>query len=112
MLRISAETYIRNCVYKIIDEDKKYGEEMRVCKLGVRNIHYLIDKKIKDRFETRNPTKEQISKYKKHGCFIFTFHFQHIFSLSLASRLIYTCSRTIFFDSKSKFCCELYVLSS
>ena len=32
---------------------------------------------------------------------LFSFHFQHIFSLSLADRLIYTCFRTIFFDSKS-----------
>ena len=29
-------------------------------------------------------------------CFIFSFHFQHIFSLSLVGRLIYTCFRKIF----------------
>ena len=37
-------------------------------------------------------------------CVIFSFHFQHIFSLSLAGRLICTCCRTIFCDSKSKKC--------
>ena len=36
-------------------------------KLGVRKIYYLIDKEINGRFETTNPTDEQISEYKKHG---------------------------------------------
>ena len=36
-------------------------------RLNVENIYDLVDKKIKGRFEARNPTKEQISKYKKHG---------------------------------------------
>ena len=36
-------------------------------KLGVKNIYDLIDKKIKVRFETKNPTDEQIGEYKRHG---------------------------------------------
>ena len=35
-------------------------------KFGVENIYDLIDKEIKGRFETRNPTDEQIKKYKRH----------------------------------------------
>ena len=33
----------------------------------VENIYNLIDKEIKGRFETRNPTNEQIIEYKGHG---------------------------------------------
>ena len=31
------------------------------------NIYDLIDKKVKGRFETKNPTNEQIREYKRHG---------------------------------------------
>ena len=34
-------------------------------KSGVEND--MIDKEIKGKFETRNPTNEQIRKYKRHG---------------------------------------------
>ena len=34
--------------------------------------------------------------------FLFSFHFQHIFSLSLANSLIYTCFRTIFLTQSQK----------
>ena len=30
-------------------------------------IYDLIDKEIKGKFETRNPTNEQIREYKRHG---------------------------------------------
>ena len=36
-------------------------------KLGVENIYNLIEKEIKSRFETRNPTNEKIREYKRHG---------------------------------------------
>ena len=34
-------------------------------KLSVENIYDLIDKEIKGKFETKNPTKKQIKKYQK-----------------------------------------------
>ena len=36
-------------------------------KLGVENIYDLIDKEIKGKFETNNPTKQQIKEYKRNG---------------------------------------------
>ena len=36
-------------------------------KLHVKNIHDLVDKEIKDKFQTNNLTGEQIKKYKRHG---------------------------------------------
>ena len=36
-------------------------------KLSVENIYDLIDKEIKGKFETKNPTKKQIRKYKKYA---------------------------------------------
>ena len=33
--------------------------------LNVKNIHDLVDKEIKGKFKTKNPTNEQIKKYKK-----------------------------------------------
>ena len=36
-------------------------------KLGVENIDDLIDKEMKSRSETRNPTNEQIREYKRHS---------------------------------------------
>ena len=35
--------------------------------LDVENIYDLVDKEIKDKFETNYPTKQQIKKYKRHG---------------------------------------------
>ena len=34
-------------------------------KLGVENIYDLIDKEIKGRFETKNPTDENIREHKR-----------------------------------------------
>ena len=36
-------------------------------KLNVINIHDLVDKEIKGKFKTNNPTDEQIKKDKRHG---------------------------------------------
>ena len=33
---------------------------------GVANINDLIDKEIKGKFKTKNPTKQQIKEYKRH----------------------------------------------
>ena len=69
ILKISAETHAKNCIHNIIDKEKMLllrkkhiGET-----LGVENIDDLIDKEIKGRFETRNPTNEQINENKRHG---------------------------------------------
>lgn len=69
MLKISAEKFAENCVYNIIDKNNKVGTRKYVLiqkMLVVQNICDLIDKEIKDRFETRNPTDEQISEYRSH----------------------------------------------
>ena len=68
MFKISAETYAKNSRYNKIDKEKMLwlrSKDIRE-KLGVENIYDLIDKKIKGRFETKNPLDEQIKKYKKH----------------------------------------------
>ena len=70
MLKISAGTFAENCVYNIIDKNKKVGARKYALiqkMLVVQNIYDLIDKEIKDRFETRNQTDEQISEYRSHG---------------------------------------------
>ena len=36
-------------------------------RLNVKNIHDLVDEKIKGKFKTNNITDEQIRKYKRHG---------------------------------------------
>ena len=69
MLKISAETYAKNCVHSITDKAKKLqlrNKDTRE-RLGVQSIYDLIDKEIKGGFETKNPTNEQKSEYKKHG---------------------------------------------
>ena len=69
MLKISAETYAKNCIHNIIDKkkvlwlrNKGTGE-----KLVAANIYDLIDKEIKDKFGTKDPTNEQIREYKRYG---------------------------------------------
>ena len=50
----------KNCVYNIIDKEKTLqlrNKDTRE-KLGAESIYDLIDKEIKDRFETRNLTNE------------------------------------------------------
>ena len=36
-------------------------------KFDVKNVYDLIDKDIKVKFETKNPTNEQIRENKRHG---------------------------------------------
>ena len=36
-------------------------------KLDAKNIRDLVDKEIKRKFKTNNPTDEQIKKYRRHG---------------------------------------------
>ena len=69
MLKISAETFPENYIYNITDKAKRLWLRNKDIgeKLGVENIYDLIDKEIKGKFETRNPTNEQIIEYKKHG---------------------------------------------
>ena len=69
MLKISAETFPENYIYNITDKEKRLWLRNKDIgeKLGVENIYDLIDKEIKGKFETRNPTNEQIIEYKKHG---------------------------------------------
>ena len=57
MIKISADTFAKNCVYSIIDKEKM---------LWLRNkeIIDLIDKDIKGKLKTNNPTKQQIKEYK------------------------------------------------
>ena len=69
IIRISAKTFAKHCVRNIIDKEKMLwlrnkdiGEN-----LSVGNIYDLIDKEVKGKFETKNPTDEQIREYKRHG---------------------------------------------
>ena len=69
ILKISAETHAKNCIHNIIDKEKMLWLRKKDIgeTLGVENIDDLIDKEIKGRFETRNPTNEQINENKRHG---------------------------------------------
>ena len=69
MIKISAEIFAKNCVYNIIDKEKKLWLRNKDIgeKLGVKNIYDLIDKEIKGKFKTNNPTEQQIKEYKRHG---------------------------------------------
>ena len=60
ILKISAEAYAKNCVYNIIDKEKMLWVRKKDIgeKLGIEDIYDLIDKELKGRFETRNPTKK------------------------------------------------------
>ena len=60
MLKISAETYAINCIHNIIDKEKVLwlrNKDIRE-KLGVENSYGLIDKEIKDKYETKNQTNK------------------------------------------------------
>ena len=69
IIRISAKIFAKHCVHNIIDKEKMLwlrnkdiGEN-----LSVGNIYDLMDKEGKGKFETKNPTDEQIREYKRHG---------------------------------------------
>ena len=73
MFKVTAETSAKNCVHtiKVNKTDNKSVLWMKTIdkrkKLDVKNIDVLVDKKIKDKFKTNNPTNEQIRNYKKYG---------------------------------------------
>ena len=73
MFKISVVTYAKNCVHNIINTEKKLWLRNKDIgeKLGVESICDLIGKDIKDKFETVNPTKQQIREYKRHGSELF-----------------------------------------
>ena len=58
MVKISAETFAKNCFYNLIDKEKNSWLENKDIKerLGVQNIYDLVHKEIKGKFETKNPT--------------------------------------------------------
>ena len=68
MSKISVEKYAKNCIHNIIDKEKMlWLREKNIGeKLSVENIYDLNEKEIKDRFETRYSTNEQIKEYKRH----------------------------------------------
>ena len=73
MFKVTAEIFAKNCVHtiKVNKTDNKSVLWIKMIdiqkKLDVKNIHDLVDKQIKSKFKTNNPTNEQIKKYKKHG---------------------------------------------
>ena len=73
MFEITPKTFAKNCVHtiKVNKTDNKSVLWIKMIdiqkKLDVKNIHDLVDKQIKSKFKTNNPTNEQIKKYKKHG---------------------------------------------
>ena len=62
MLKISVETYAKNCIHNIIGKEKMLWLRKKDIgeKLGVENIYDLIDKEVRGRFENKDPTNEQI----------------------------------------------------
>ena len=68
MFKISAETFVKNCVYNIIYKKKVAARNKDIGeKLGVQNIYDLINKEIRGKFGTINLTDKQIREYKRHG---------------------------------------------
>ena len=73
MYKMLLLTHLLNCVHtiKVNKTDNKSVLWIKMIdirkKLDVKNIHDLVDKKIKGKFKTNNLTAEQIKKYKIHG---------------------------------------------
>ena len=73
MAGISTETFVKSCIYRISQLKRgkksifwlKFKDTGR--ELDVKNIFDLVDKEIKGKFKTKNPTEQQIRKYKRHG---------------------------------------------
>ena len=65
MIKISAETIAKSCAHNILDKEKKLWLRNKNIgkKLDDENIYDLIDKEIKDKFDTTNSTKQQIREY-------------------------------------------------
>ena len=68
IFEITAETFAKNCVHttKVNKTDNKSVLWIKMIdiqkKLDVKNIHDLVDKEIKSKFKTNNPTNKQIKK--------------------------------------------------
>ena len=73
MFKVTAETFDKNCVdiRKVNKTDNKSVLWINTIdiqkKLNVKNIHDLVNKEIRSKIKTNNPTDEQIKKYKIHG---------------------------------------------
>ena len=73
IFKTTAQIFARNRVHTITinKTDKKSVLWIKTIdiqkKLDVKNIHDLVDKKIKGKFKTNIPTDKQIKEYKKHG---------------------------------------------
>ena len=73
MVDISVDTFAKNCIHTI--SQLKRGKEsilwLRIRDIGResdnKNLPDLVDKEIKDKFETHYPTEHQIRKYKRYG---------------------------------------------
>ena len=68
MVDISVENYKNAGVYIIpIPNEELFWAGMTdvQIRLGIKNMSNFVKKKIHGLFETKNPTKEQIEKYKK-----------------------------------------------
>ena len=69
MFKVTAETHVHKIkVNKAVNKSVLWIKVIEMQKeLDVRNIHDLVDKEIKFKFKTNNPTNKQIKKYKKRG---------------------------------------------
>ena len=73
MFKVTAETFPKNCVHttKVNKTDNNLVLWIKMIdiqtKLDVKNIHGLVNKEIKGKFQTNNLTDEQIKKYERHG---------------------------------------------
>ena len=73
LFKVTVETFDKNCVHtikvnKAINKSVLWMKMIDIKKkLNVKNIHDLVNKEIRGKFKTNNPTDEQIKKYKIHG---------------------------------------------
>ena len=73
IFKVTAETFPKNCVHttKVNKTDNNLVLWIKMIdiqtKLDVKNIHGLVNKEIKGKFQTNNLTDEQIKKYERHG---------------------------------------------
>ena len=69
MVNISAKTFSKCCIHSITDKEKKLRLRIKDIgkKLDVKNIFDLVDKEIKGKRNTNNPTEQKIREYKRHG---------------------------------------------
>ena len=68
MVNISAKTFSKCCIHSITDKEKNLWLRIKDIgkKLSVKNIFDLVDKEIKGKRNTNNPTEQKIRECRRH----------------------------------------------